>query len=37
MLLFDWNKIVKVSKGNVGDIIQILRIITYKIKPKKLL
>jgi hypothetical protein len=34
MLLFDWNKIVKVSKGNVGDIIQILRIITYKIKPK---
>ena len=34
MLLFDWNKIVKVSKGNVGDIIQILRIITYKIQPK---
>ena len=34
MLLFDWNKIVKISKGNVGDIIQILRIITYKIPPK---
>ena len=34
MLLFNWNEIMKVSKGNVGDIIQILRIITYKIKPK---
>ena len=34
MLLFDWNKIVKISKGNVNDIIQILRIITYKIQPK---
>jgi hypothetical protein len=34
MLLFDWNKIMRVSKGNVGDIIQILRIITYKIQPK---
>ena len=34
MLLFDWNKIVKISKGNVGDIIQILRIITYKIPSK---
>tara|TARA_S200002703_G_scaffold80543_1_gene69441 strand:- start:736 stop:1128 length:393 start_codon:yes stop_codon:yes gene_type:complete len=34
MLLFDWNKIMRVSKGNVDDIIQILRIITYKIQPK---
>ena len=25
---------MKVSKGNVADAIQILRIITYKIKPK---
>lgn len=25
---------MKVSKGNIGEIIQILRIITYKIKPK---
>ena len=34
MLLFNWNKIMKVSKGNVADAIQILRIITYKIEPK---
>ena len=34
MLLFDWNKIVRVSEGKVGDIITILRIITYKIEPK---
>ena len=34
MLLFNWNEIMKVSKGDVGEIIQILRIITYKIKPK---
>ena len=34
MLLFDWNKIMRISKGNVGNIIQILRIITYKIQPK---
>ena len=34
MLLFDWNKIMRVSKGNIADAIQILRIITYKIKPK---
>jgi len=34
MLLYDWNKIVKVSNGKVDDIIQILRIITYKISPK---
>jgi hypothetical protein len=25
---------MKVSKGDIGEIIQILRIITYKIKPK---
>jgi hypothetical protein len=34
MLLFDWNKIMRVSKGSVDDMIQILRIMTYKIKPK---
>jgi hypothetical protein len=34
MLLFNWNKIMKVSKGNVADIVTILRIITYKIQPK---
>ena len=34
MLLYNWDKIVKISKGNVGDIITILRIITYKIQPK---
>jgi hypothetical protein len=34
MLLFNWNEIMKVSKGDIGEIIQILRIITYKIKPK---
>jgi hypothetical protein len=34
MLLFDWNKIMRVSKGNVADIVTILRIITYKIQPK---
>ena len=34
MLLFNWNKIMRVSNGNVDDMIQILRIITYKIQPK---
>ena len=34
MLLFNWNKIVKASNGNVADIITILRIITFKIHPK---
>ena len=34
MLLFDWNKIVKVSKGNVGDIIQILRIKLTRLNQK---
>ena len=34
MLLFNWNEIMKVSKGDIGEIIQILRIITYKIKAK---
>ena len=34
MLQFNWNKIIKVSKGDIGKIIQILRIITYKIQPK---
>ena len=34
MVLFNGNKIIKVSKGDIGKIIQILRIITYKIQPK---
>ena len=34
ILLYDWNKIMQVSKGNVNDIITILRIITYKLTPK---
>jgi len=34
MLLFNWNRIVKASNGNVADIITILRIITFKIHPK---
>ena len=34
MLLFNWNKIMRVSEGSVDDIIQILRIMTYKIQPK---
>jgi hypothetical protein len=34
MLLFNWNEILKVSKGNVLDTITILRIITFKLTPK---
>tara|TARA_B100001564_G_C20604907_1_gene654642 strand:+ start:967 stop:1344 length:378 start_codon:yes stop_codon:yes gene_type:complete len=34
MILFDWEKILRVSKGSVGDTISILRIITYKLPPK---
>ena len=34
MIYYNWKKIVKASNGNVGDIITILRIITYKITPK---
>ncbi len=34
MLQYNWNKIVQISNGNVGDIITILRIITYKLYPK---
>jgi hypothetical protein len=34
MLLYNWKKIMRVSNGKVDDIIQILRIITYKIQPK---
>ena len=34
MILFNWEKILRVSNGNVGDIISILRIITYKLPPK---
>ena len=34
MIYYNWKKIVEASQGNVGDIITILRIITYKITPK---
>lgn len=34
MIYYNWKKIVEASNGNVGDIITILRIITYKITPK---
>ena len=36
MILFNWEKILRVSKGNVGDIISILRIITYKLPLRTL-
>jgi hypothetical protein len=34
MILYNWEKIVKASRGNAFDIVTILRIITYKLKPK---
>ena len=34
MLLFNWNEILKRSKGNDLDTITILRIITFKLTPK---
>lgn len=34
MIYFDWKKILQASHGNVGDIITILRILTYKMTPK---
>jgi hypothetical protein len=34
MIYFDWKKILEASHGNVGDIITILRIVTYKQTPK---
>ena len=34
MIYFDWKKILKATNGNVGDIITIMRIITFKIQPK---
>tara|TARA_R100001591_G_scaffold76641_1_gene84373 strand:+ start:137 stop:559 length:423 start_codon:yes stop_codon:yes gene_type:complete len=34
MILYNWKSILKSSKGNVNDIITILRIITYRITPK---
>ena len=34
MIYFDWKKILEASHGNVGDIITILRIVTYKRTPK---
>jgi len=34
MIYFDWKKILEASHGNVGDIITILRIVTYKLTPK---
>ena len=33
MLLFDWDKVMKVSNGNISHIIAILRMITYKKLP----
>ena len=34
MIYFDWKKIIETTHGNVGDIIQVLRIITLKKIPK---
>lgn len=34
MLLFNWNEILKRSKGSILDTITILRIITFKLTPK---
>jgi len=34
MIYFDWKKILETTHGNVGDIIQVLRIITLKKIPK---
>tara|TARA_Y100001951_G_C11190325_1_gene211119 strand:+ start:62 stop:472 length:411 start_codon:yes stop_codon:yes gene_type:complete len=34
MILYNWEKILKVSHGDVGDIITILRIITFHLIPK---
>ena len=34
MIYYNWKKIVEASNGNVGDIITILRIITYRLTPK---
>ena len=34
MIYFDWKKILEARHGNVGDIITILRIVTYKRTPK---
>ena len=34
MIYFDWKKILEATNGNVGDIITIMRIITFRITPK---
>ena len=34
MIYFDWKKILETTNGNVGEIITVLRIITFKITPK---
>ena len=34
MIYFDWKKILEANNGNVGDIITIMRIITFRITPK---
>jgi len=34
MILYNWKRIVEISRGNAFDIVTILRIITYKLKPK---
>ena len=34
MIYFDWKKILEATNGNVGDIITIMRKITFRITPK---
>jgi len=33
MILFNWDKILRESKGSVNDILTILNILTYKLPP----
>ena len=33
MLFYNWEKILRESKGNVSDILTILNILTYKLPP----
>lgn len=33
MILYNWKKIIKESKGKVGDIVTILYILTYRKEP----
>jgi hypothetical protein len=34
MIFYDWERILRASRGNAFDIVTILRIITYKLTPK---